>query len=622
MSEHLLFGLASIIVLGILAQWLAWRIHLPSILLLLVFGMLAGPALGVLNPDALFGNLLFPLVSVSVAIILFEGGLSLRLDELRQIGRTVRNLITIGIFVTWVLAAIGAHVIANVPWTSAILLGAILVVSGPTVIIPLLRHIRPSGNVGAIVKWEGIVNDPVGAVLAVLVFEAMLSRGMGEGTFQVISGVFQAVFFGLIFGLVGAVVIILLLKRYLIPDFLQNPVSLMVVVTSYVASNALQGESGLLAVTVMGIALANQRYVSIHHIVEFKENLRVLLISSLFVILAARLTGEQLALFNAVNWLFVGFLIIVVRPLAVALSTRGSSLTWKERLFVAWMAPRGIVAAAVASVFAIELTQFGFQSCECLIPLTFQVIIGTVALYGLTAPFLARYLKLSTPDPQGVLFAGAQPWVRSIATLLQEQGFPVVLVDTNWSNITAAHSEGLVAYYADILSENLLHDIHLDGIGRILAMTPNDEVNALSALHFVDIFGRSEVYQLSPVKKSSAERRAFVPQHLRGRYLFDEAATYSSLTGRFRAGAGVKKSHLSEEYGYEQFKEQYGDAALPLFVITNAKKIQVCSADGPPEPKAGDILISIVDNPDAGDETPAEKARHHAEHHGKKRGAP
>ncbi len=621
MSEQMLFGLASIIVLGILAQWLAWRIHLPSILLLLVFGMLAGPALGILHPDELFGNLLFPLVSVSVAIILFEGGLSLRLDELRQIGRTVRNLITIGILVTWVLAALGAHVIAGVDWAPAVLLGAILVVSGPTVIIPLLRHIRPSGNVGAIVKWEGIVNDPVGAVLAVLVFEAMISRGMGEGTWQVVSGVFQAVFFGVIFGIVGAVAIILLLKRYLIPDFLQNPVSLMVVITAYVGSNAIQGESGLVAVTVMGIILANQRYVSIHHIVEFKENLRVLLISSLFVILAARLTGEQLALFDAVNWLFVAFLIVIVRPVAVALSTRGSSLNWKERLFVAWMAPRGIVAAAVASVFAIELSDLGLHNCECLVPLTFQVIIGTVALYGLTAPFLARYLKLSTPDPQGVLFAGAPPWVRSIAALLREQGFPVVLVDTNWGNITAARTEGLTAYYADILSENLMHDIHLDGIGRILAMTPNDEVNALSALHFVDIFGRSEVYQLSPVKKSSAERRAFVPQHLRGRYLFDEAATYASLTGRFRAGAGVKKSHLSEEYTYEQFRERYGDSAIPMFIITEAKKLHVCSADGPPDPKTGDVLISIVDDPDAGDETPAEKARHHKNHDENKGGS-
>ncbi len=595
MSEHLLVGLASIIVLGIAAQWIAWRLHLPSILLLLIFGMLAGPATGILNPDELFGDLLFPLVSVSVAIILFEGGLSLRLRELRQTGRTVRNLVTIGIVITWLLAAAGAHLIVGIDLASALLLGAILVVSGPTVIVPLLRHIRPAGKVGAVIKWEGIVNDPVGAILAVLVYETILAGSMQEGTLQAILGVFQAAIFGVLIGVAGAVLIILLLKRHLIPDFLQNPVSLMVVVMGYLGANEIQGESGLLAVTIMGIVLANQRYVSIRHIIEFKENLRVLLISSLFVILAARLTVDQLAVFDAVNWVFVGFLVVVVRPIAVAASTPGSSLGFKERMFLAWMAPRGIVAAAVASVFAIRLDELGFANCNCLIPMTFQVIIGTVALYGLTAPLVARYLKLSSPDPQGVLFAGAQSWVRSMARILQDQGFRVALVDTNWENITAARSEGLTAYYANILSENLLYDIQLDGIGRMLAMTPNDEVNSLSVLHFIDIFGRSQVFQLPAVKKSSVERKGTMPQHLRGRYLFDETASYSALDERFASDAVVKKSLLTDEYTYEDFKNQYGDSALLLFVVSESKKLKVCSADDEPDPGSGEVIISIVE---------------------------
>lgn len=600
MSEYVLLGLASIIILGIAAQWLAWRLHLPSILLLLLFGILAGPVGGILTPDDLFGDLLFPLVSISVAIILFEGGLSLRMNELRQIGHTVRNLVTIGIVITWLLAAAGAYFIAGVDFTPAVLLGAILVVSGPTVIVPLLRHIRPSGKVGAVVKWEGIVNDPVGAILAVLVYEAILSGSMGEGTLEVALGVFQAVFFGVLFGVAAAVVIILLLKRYLVPDFLQNPVSLMLVVMSYLAANEIQGESGLLAVTVMGIVLANQRYVSIRHIIEFKENLRVLLISSLFVILAARLTVDQLALFGAVNWMFVAFLVVVVRPVAVAASTRGSSLDFKERLFLAWMAPRGIVAAAVASVFAIRLTALGFDSCGCLIPLTFQVIIGTVALYGLTAPVVARYLGLSSPNPQGVLFAGAQPWVRSMAAILQEQGLRVVLVDTNWGNVAAARKEGLNAQYANILSENLLYDIQLDGIGRILAMTPNDEVNSLSTLHFIDVFGRSEVYQLPTVKKSGVERRGIMPRHLHGRYLFDESASYSALAARFSTGAVIKKSRLTDEYAFKDFRERYGESAIPLFVITESKKLKVWTTENMPDPESGETIIGIVDDLDQG----------------------
>jgi NhaP-type Na+/H+ or K+/H+ antiporter len=594
LSEHLLVGLASIIVLGIIAQWLGWRLHLPSILLLLVFGMIAGPVAGVLHPDELFGELLFPLVSVSVAIILFEGGLSLRIAELKIAGRIVRNLTTIGVVVTWILASVAARAVVGIEWGPAILLGAILVVSGPTVIIPLLRQVRPTGSVGSIVKWEGIVNDPIGAILAVLVFEVILAGGFGEGTSLVLAGVFKAVIFGGVIGLLGAVTMVLLLKRYLIPDFLQNPVSLMVVVICYAASNAFQPESGLLAVTVMGVALANQKFVSIKQITEFKENLRVLLISSLFIILAARLPVEQLALSNIENWVFVGLLIVLVRPIMVMASTLRSGLKWNERLFLFWMAPRGIVAAAVSAVFAIRLTESGYQHSDVLVPLTFQVIIGTVAVYGLSAPYVARWLKVARPNPQGVLFAGAHSWARELAGILHNEKLRVVLIDTNWLNVTAARGSGLSAYYANVLSEDLLYDIRLDGIGRLLALTPNDEVNSLAALHFVDIFGRSEVYQLSPITKSSDGKHA-MPMHLRGRFLFNREAGFEYLTLRFRGGAIVKKTPLTEEFNFEAFKKMYGESAVPLMTISESRTLRIYTAESKPAPEPGETLISIVD---------------------------
>ena len=595
MSEHPLLGLATIIVLGIVAQWLAWRLHLPAILLLLIFGIMAGPVSGILNPDELFGDLLFPFVSVSVAIIIFEGGLSLRIFELRRVGSVVRNLITIGIFVTWSLTALAAYLVVGMQPAHAILLGAILVVSGPTVIIPLLRHVRPVGNVGSIIKWEGIVNDPIGAILAVLVFEVILSGGMRAGSSLAIWGVVKAVISGGLIGLAGASVLVLLLKRYLIPDFLQNPVALMLVVICYTASNTILTESGLLAVTIMGIALANQRFVSIRDITEFKESLRVLLISILFIILASRLTLEQLSLFNAANWVFVGMLIVVVRPVAVFVSAFGSDLKWRERLFLAWMAPRGIVAAAVISVFAIRLAEIGIPNSESLMPLTFQVIIGTVAIYGITAPFVARWLKVAKPDPQGVLFAGAQPWVQTIANVLKTEGFQVSLVDSNWANITAARSAGLPANYANILSENLLQDIQLDGIGRLLALIPNDEVNSLATLHFEDIFGRSEVYQLPLSIESRVERRGTMPKHLRGRFLFDKKATCDYLEARFLAGAIVKKNTITEEFDFAAFKSKYGEDALPMFVIKESGDLKVWTAIDQPVPEPGEKLISVVD---------------------------
>ncbi|UCG61885.1 MAG: cation:proton antiporter [Candidatus Zixiibacteriota bacterium] len=592
MSEHLLIGLASIIVLGILAQWLAWRLHLPAILLLLVFGIIAGPVTGILKPDLVFGETLFPLVSVSVAIILFEGGLSLKLSELRKGGAVIRNLVTIGILVTWLLTATAAYLIAGLQLETALLIGALLVVSGPTVIIPLLRQVKPRGHIGSIVKWEGIVNDPIGAILAVLVFEVIISGGASTGV--VIGGVLKAFLLGSIIGLLGAAVIVIFLKRYLVPDFLQNPVSLMLVVICYVVSNAIQTESGLLAVTVMGVALTNQKYVSIRHILEFKENLRVLLIASLFIILAARLDAAQLMLASPLNWLFVAMLIFLVRPAAVWASTFDAGLKKSERHFLAWMAPRGIVAAAVASVFAIRLGEVGHPDAAKLVTLTFQVIIVTVAVYGLSAPRVARRLKVSQRDPQGVLFAGAQNWAREMAAILKKNGYEVALVDSNYDNIAECRRMGLTAHYGNVLSEELMYNLQLDGIGRLLAVTPNDEVNSLAALHFDDIFGSSEVYQLPPVTTGKSAKPDDMPKHLRGRFLFNPEANFTYLSTLFERGAILKKNSMTEEFGYDSFIVKYGEQALPLFVISESGKLTVCTAATAPSPKPGQAIISVV----------------------------
>jgi NhaP-type Na+/H+ or K+/H+ antiporter len=499
--------------------------------------------------------------------------------------------------VTWLLAGLGAHFIVGIEPAPAVLLGAILVVSGPTVIIPLLRQVRPKGNVGSIVKWEGIVNDPIGAILAVLVFEVILQSSETGMTIVALVGVTKAIVFGGLLGLAGAAIVVLLLKRYLIPDFLQNPVTLMLVVTAYVGANAFQTESGLLAVTVMGVTLANQKYVSIKGIVEFKETLRVLLISSLFIILAGRMTMEHLALFDTVNWLFVAFLILIARPAMVWLSTIGSKLTWRERGFLAWVAPRGIVAAAVVSVFAIRLSETGFAGSDRLVPLTFQVIIGTVAVYGLTAPAVARLLKVAKPSPQGVLFAGAQSWVLDMARLLRDEGFRIVLVDSNWSHVAQARKVGCSAHYSNILSEHLLYDLSLDGVGRLLALTPNDEVNSLAVLHFADIFSSSEVYQLPPMAKSYSQQRSQMPRHLQGRYLFSPEANFGYFVEQIAAGAVIKKTPITDEFTYEDYREIYGKTALPLFIINESGNLEICTAADGPMPKSGDKLIGLVNEP-------------------------
>ena len=482
-------GIAAIIALGIGAQWLAWRLRVPSILLLLVTGFIAGPLTGWLNPEAVLGDLLFPIVSVSVGLILFEGGMSLRISELREIGAAIRNLILFGIPLTWLMISAAAAHFLGFDLQLSILFGALLVVTGPTVVLPLLRYLRPVGHVGSILKWEGILNDPVGATFAVLVLESILPDHPSHG---MLGGVVRTLLIGSLLGYLSTRILVALMSRYWIPDFLQAAVTLMAVVSAFTLSNIIQEESGLLTVTVMGVVLANQKSVAVKHILEFKENLRVLLISCLFIILAARL---ELSALEGVDWgggfLFLAVLILVVRPLAVFLSTAGTSLTWQEKLFVSWMAPRGIVAAAVASLFSMRLIDMGYPGAEKLVPVTFLIIVGTITVYGLTAYPLGLWAKVTSTKAQGVLMVGAHLWARKIGEVLSNEGFPVLLADTNRGNVNAARMAGLPTFFGNILAESSLEKLNLDGIGRMLAVTANDEANSLASLHFAEVFDRS-----------------------------------------------------------------------------------------------------------------------------------
>lgn len=595
MTEALLYGLISIIVFGVGAQWLAWRFKLPAILLLLLAGIVAGPITGLLDPDLLLGDVLAPFISVSVGIILFEGGLSLRFSELRDIGSSVINLVSIGVIITMVIVAYSALHLFGMSLELAVLMGAILVVTGPTVIIPLLRQVRPTGQVGSILKWEGIVIDPIGAMLAVLVFEVIFASGFSEATSIAVTSILKTIFFGTVLGLAGAGLIYLLLKRYLLPDFLQNPVTLMVVLAVFGLSDFFQHESGLWATTVMGIALANQKSARIHHIVEFKENLRVLLLSALFILLAARVELQDL-LAN-LNWnilLFLLILIFIARPLSVYLSTIGSKLNNREKLFLSWMAPRGVVAASISSLFAIQLVENGYTEAGQLVPIIFIVIIATVTIYGLTASPVARWLKVAKPTPRGFLIIGAHPWARKLGAMLHEQGFKVVIADSNWSNINKVRKLGLDSYYGNVLAEYAMDEIDLDGIGKLLALTPNDEVNSLAAIRFSDIFGTSEVYQLasgSQIKKSEREE---VPDSLSGRTLFDEQLNYETMTQLLSEGAFLDIHEVDENISQKAFEERYNEGLIPLFLIKKTKEGIPYSTDNKPLPEEGDKIFVLT----------------------------
>ena len=596
MPEHFLLALSSIVILGIGAQWLAWRLKLPSILLLLVFGFIAGPLTGFLNPDELMGNILLPLVSIAVAIILFEGGLTLRIKELPKIGNVLILLLTIGVLVTWVTGTFAAYYIIGLNLPLAILLGAILIVTGPTVIGPLLRHIRPKGKVADILKWEGIITDPIGALLALIVFEVILVAGFQEASIVVLVGIGGTILFGSLVGFFFAGLLVFLLKKYWIPDFLQETVTLCLVVAAFIASDILQSESGLFATTVMGIVMANQKYVTVKHILEFKENLSVLIISFLFIILSARLDLSVFENLSYTSLIFLAILIFIARPLSVFISTIKSGFTFNERLFLAWMAPRGIVAAAVSSIFALRLAENNIPQTEFLVPITFIVIVGTVALYGLTAAPLARMLKVAQENPQGILMVGGHTWALELAIVLKTNQFQVAIIDTNREDIYNARMAKVNAYHGSVLSESLIDDLRLEGIGKLLALTSNDEANSLACLHLRDLFDSKELFQLKPKGKSKATDKTFSPQYLRGRYLFGDKINFDYLDEKFSSGAIIKTSKLTEEFNYESYLKHYNNDVVILFIITEDKQLNVVTSDMNLNPKPNQSIIAIVPN--------------------------
>ena len=598
MGEDALLQIAALLILGIGATWLASLLHVPSILLLLATGILLGPVWGVLDPAAVFGESLFPLVSLAVAVILFEGGLQLKVHRIRETRVAVADLVLLGSLVTWCLCTLFARYVLDLEFRISLLLGAILVVTGPTVIMPILRNVRPRGRVGPVMRWEGIVNDPLGAMLAFLVFE-WIRTGQGAeavGPHAHAGKLVLSILAGGGVGAAGAAVLVLLLCRYWIPDHLQNPFALMMALAAYALSNALMPESGLLAVTLMGVILANQHRVSLHHIMGFEEDLRVLLIGFLFIALSARIDPEVLQQVEGETLLYVALLIVVVRPAAVFLSTLGSALTLREKTLLAWMAPRGIVAAAVASVFALRLKELDVPGAEQVVPIVFLVIVGTVAVYGLTARPLARWLQLSPRSQYGVLFVGANPITREFARELRRHHIKALLVSNKEEDVKAAREEGLEAFASSFLDRRSLEELDLAGVGCMVALTSSDELNLLAILQWEEFFGRSRVYH---PPRDDRDRTAGTSYRMEGRLLGIPPLSYGHLSALHEGGATVRTLPV-EEYGFpDALHERTGGGSWPAFVILPGPALAVVSRHTP-APRPGAQLIALV--ADAGEQ--------------------
>ncbi|MGE4430973.1 MAG: cation:proton antiporter [Sphingobium sp.] len=584
--------IALIGVLGIGAQWIAWRTGWPAIALMLAAGFLAGPVTGLIHPEHTFGEMLEPMVSIAVALILFEGGLSLNFRELRKTEGAVTRLVMIGVPVGWVLGAIACYYVAGLVWPVAILFAGILVVTGPTVVLPLLRQSNIAPRPRAILKWEAIVNDPFGALCAVITYE-YLRRAEDGGTLLavIISLAGATVVAGLIgYGMARAIA--WTFPRGHVPEYLKAPVLLVAVIGAFVLSNMVQQETGLLAVTIMGIAIANMRLDSMRDIHPFKENITVLLISGVFVLLSASLNLEVLRQFE---WRFLAFLLallFLVRPATVLLSLAFSRVPWNERLLVAWIAPRGIVAVAVSGLFALRLDRIGYSDGSILVTLSFSVVVVTIIAHGFSIRRVARWLKVTGAEEKGLLIVGATSWSLELAGQLKQVGVPVTISDTSWNRLAPARQAGLDTYHGEILAESTEERLDFARFQVLAATTDNEAYNALVCSEFAPDIGRDAVYQLGVA--SGADDHRSLPEALRGRAMFASGLGVEEIMARERDGWVFRKTRISEQFDFEAAQQSLPEGSDMLLLIRRDGKLLFFTHATRPTPQPGDMILSYA----------------------------
>jgi len=580
--------LSGIIILGILAQWFAWKLKIPAILPLILIGLLVGPiAAEYLSEDGtkwiepiwngqngLFpGKSLFYFVSLAISIILFEGGLTLKMGEIKNVGPVITKLITLGSMITFFGAAIAVHFAFNLSWEISFLFSSLIIVTGPTVITPILRNIPLKKDISAILKWEGILIDPIGALVAVLVFEFISVEGGGEFTKTALIEFGKIVLFGASFGFTFAHAMNFLINKKWIPHYLLNVFSLASVLGVFVLSDTFAHESGLLAVVVMGMVLGNANSSYLKELLNFKESLSILLISILFILLAANINMSDLRLIY--NWetvVLFSIIIFIIRPIGVFLSTRKSNLKLNEKLFISWVGPRGIVAAGIASLFGLKLAKEGIEGAEYITPLVFMVVLGTVLLNATTARFFAKMVGVFIEKPLGILIIGASDVSQLIGAYLEKNGRHVVLIDSNQNNINKAKSKGLEAINTDIYSDNLLDNIELSDMGYLITLTGNPEINKYAITKFKAQFGENGTFRLGA-------KEELIDGEKTSSNLFSYSDDYISLSDIAKKYPTIHEVELKGKDHYTQLIKFSKETTefIPLFVKDPKGELSIIS---------------------------------------------
>ena len=539
MEHAILLLVAGVAVAGVAAQWLGWRFRIPSILALLAFGLLIGPVFGWVKPSGILGETLRPAIGMAVAIIVFEGGLNLNLRELRSAGSGVTRLVFLALPLNWALGAVAGRYVGGLSWPVAVLFGSILVVTGPTVIMPLLRQAKLEPRVAAFLKWEGIANDPIGATLTLLILSGLTAIRMQGGGMATLPGlVVRALSGAVIAGALGFALPFALrsaFRRDLAPEYLKTPILLAGALGVYAVGEAIQAETGLVGATVFGVVLANIEVTGLQELRRFKESLTVFLVSGLFILLTANIDP---AVVRHVSWpivLTTAVILFLVRPAAIGFATIGARMTWRERLLVGWIGPRGVVAAAVAGLAGEQLAEAGYRDGALVLPIVFCVIASSVVLHGLTLGPLARALGLASGSPPGVLIVGASPWTIALARALRRLGVPSLVVDPSFDALRPARRDGLATARVEILSAVGEHLVDLRDLEYLYAATDDDAYNALVCTRFAGELGRERVHQPPP----AGEREQLqTSRDWRGKYAPHAALTHARLSELVTDGYG------------------------------------------------------------------------------------
>ena len=577
-SNMLPFKIALIGVLGIGAQWLAWKLQRPAIVLMAIAGLIFGPLIGwllSLNPPAQliealdlfrldpindFGDLYRPMIGLAVSIILFEGGMTLRFKDLGDARQAVIRMVLLASPIAWFLGTCAAHYIVGLPWDISAMVGGLFVVTGPTVIMPLLRQAHLKSRPANVLKWEGIVNDPLGALFAVGGYEFIRFSQTEASMYLVFGKLTFAAVLGTVMGIISGYGLAWAFRRGHIPEYLKAPILLAWILAIFVFANTMAAETGLLAVTALGMTMANTKFASMVELRRFKETIAIILVSGVFVILTATLTPEILVEMVK-QWRVAAFVLammIFVRPIAVMLSTLWSGLNWKESLLISFIAPRGVVAVAVAGLFAVELTAIGRTDGALFVPLAFALVFATVLFAGFFIGPLSKALGLAAGGGDGVLIVGANPWSLGLAKALKEMDVKVLVADTNWRRLRGARLEGHATFYGEVLSENADYRLDHSAFNHLIAATPNDAYNALVCVEFAPELGRHRVFQVTSGDndEDDADTIAFTS---RGRTLTSRGRSFDSLTRDWWGGWRFRSTTLSEEYTLDDLYKDRGD---------------------------------------------------------------